>query len=63
MIWQRRFYDFNVWSHAKKKEKLHYIHANPVSQRLVEHPKDWPWSSFCFYARDEKGLIRIDVRD
>src|SRR4029077_19664906 len=20
-FWQRRFYDFNVWSHAKKKEK------------------------------------------
>ena len=62
-FWQRRFYDFNVWSPAKKKEKLHYMHANPVKERLVQHPRDWPWSSFCFYAYDEKGLIRIDPLD
>ena len=62
-FWQRRFYDFNVWSHAKEKEKLHYMHANPVKERLVRHPKDWPWSSFCFYAFDQQGLIRIDSPD
>ena len=39
-FWQARFYDFNVWSHAKKKEKLHYMHANPVRERLVQHPRD-----------------------
>ena len=63
LFWQRRFYDFNVWSHAKRKEKLHYMHANPVRERLVEHPKDWPWSSFSFCAYDEPGLIRIDPVD
>ena len=62
-FWQRRFYDFNVWSHAKKKEKLHYMHANPVKERLVKHPKDWPWSSFSFYAREEQGLIGSDPVD
>ena len=62
-FWQRRFYDFNVWSHAKKKEKLHYMHGNPVRERLVEHPKDWPWSNFSFYAYNEPGLIRIDHVD
>ena len=56
----RRFFDFNVWSDAKRKEKLHYMHANPVRERLVKHPKEWPWSSFSFYAKDEQGLIRID---
>lgn len=61
-FWQRRFYDFNV-CHAKKKEKLHYMHANPVKERLVQHPQDWPWSSFSFYANDEPGLIRIDPVD
>ena len=25
-FWQRRFYDFNVWSSKKLKEKLDYIH-------------------------------------
>jgi REP element-mobilizing transposase RayT len=44
-FWQRRFYDFNVWSAKKVREKLEYMHANPVKRKLVMHPKDWPWSS------------------
>lgn len=59
-FWQRRFYDFNVWSDAKRKEKLHYMHVNPVTEELVKHPKEWQWSSFSFYANDEPGLIGID---
>ena len=59
-FWQRRFYDFNVWSEKKLKEKLHYMHRNPVERKLVQHPKDWPWSSWSFYAKGEQGLIRID---
>jgi len=38
----------------------HYMQMNPVKRRLVSHPKDWPWSSFSFYARKENGLVRID---
>jgi putative transposase len=62
-FWQRRFYDFNVWSHAKKKEKLQYMHANPVKSGLVTDAKDWLWSSYGFYARGEVGLVRIDPVD
>ena len=62
-FWQKRFFDFNLWSHAKKKEKLNYMHGNPVKSGIVEHPKDWPWSSFSFYARGEFGLVRIDPVD
>ena len=59
-FWQPRFYDFNVWSQTKFVEKLHYMHMNPVKRKLVAHPRDWPWSSFSFYARKESGLARID---
>jgi putative transposase len=59
-FWQRRFYDFNVWSRGKLKEKLNYMHANPVMRKLVKHPKNWPWSSWSFYERGEEGLVRID---
>jgi len=40
-FWQARFYDFNVYNEGKKKEKLNYMHANPVKLGLVGHPKDW----------------------
>jgi putative transposase len=59
-FWQPRFYDFNVWSAKKVGEKLDYMHANPVSRGLVKHPKDWPWSSWSFYAKQETSLVRID---
>jgi putative transposase len=59
-FWQRRFYDFNVWSRKKKVEKLHYMHMNPVKRKLVENPKDWPWSSYAFYQGKGEILIPMD---
>lgn len=60
-FWQRRFYDFNVWSSRKLQENLDYIHRNPVQRQLVRHPKEWPWSSWSYYEKGEQGLIRIDT--
>ena len=31
-VWQKRFYDFNVWSERKRIEKLRYMHRNPVKR-------------------------------
>ncbi len=58
-FWQARFYDFNVYSRGKQKEKLNYMHANPVIRKLVKHPGDWVWSSWSNYMRNN-GLIEID---
>jgi len=38
-IWQRRFYDFVVWSQPKIEEKLRYMHYNPVHRGLVQRPE------------------------
>jgi putative transposase len=59
-FWQRRYYDFNVWSDEKRIEKLRYIHRNPVARGLAEKPEDWPWSSFRHYATGEIGMIEIE---
>ena len=59
-FWQRRFYDFNVWSHKKRKEKLDYMHSNPVKRGLARRPQDWPWSSYAFYAGGAQPLLGID---
>jgi len=58
-FWQKRFYDFNVWSRKKKIEKLGYMHANPLKRGLVDDPKHWPWSSYAFYQ--QRGEVLIDV--
>ena len=62
-FWQKRFYDFNVWSEKKLKEKLEYMHANPVQRKLVRHAREWPWSSWSFYAEGEAVLLKIDPID
>ena len=55
-FWQRRFYDFNVWSAKKRNEKMNYMHFNPVKRGLVVHPQDWLWSSYGFYSRTGMSL-------
>jgi putative transposase len=62
-FWQQRFYDFNVWSRQKRREKLEYMHANPVVRKLVSHPGEWPWSSWSFYQGGAVGLVTIDPVD
>ncbi len=57
---QVRYYDFPVWSEAKRIEKLRYIHRNPVKRRLVERPEDWKWSSFVHYATGATGSVEIE---
>ena len=60
-FWQRRFYDFNVWTEKKRLEKLRYMHRNPVKRGLVSSPELWAWSSFRYYALREKGVVKIDA--
>jgi hypothetical protein len=44
-FWQRRFYDFNVWSDQKLQEKLDYMHRNAVQRK-----------SFCV-RRTGRGVV------
>jgi putative transposase len=58
-FWRRRYYDFNVYSEKRFREKLDYMHMNPVKRGLVNHSHDWLWSRWRFYERGE-GLIAMD---
>ena len=55
-VWQRRFYDFPVWTENKRVEKLRYMHRNPVKRG----PEQWPWSSFRHYAYNEPGPVVVN---
>lgn len=58
-FWLPRYYDFNVFTNAKRIEKLRYIHRNPVTRGLVQRPEDYSWSSFRAYAFLEPCPITI----
>lgn len=59
-VWQRRFYDFIVWSKEKRIEKLRYMHRNPVKRGLVLEPEQWRWSSYRWYASGEVGPVKLN---
>lgn len=60
LLWQRGDgYDRNVRGEGELREKIGYIHANPVRRGLVERAEDWVWSSARDYA-GEPGVV--DVR-
>jgi putative transposase len=59
-IWERRFYDFNVWTDRRRVEKLRYIHRNPVKRGLVESPELWRWSSYRAHAFGEAGAVKVN---
>jgi putative transposase len=59
-VWQRRFYDFVVYTEAKRIEKLKYIHHNPVRRGLVLEPDQWAWSSVRWYAHGETGAVLVN---
>ncbi len=59
-FWQRRYYDFNVWTEEKQIEKLRYMHRNSVARGLAAKPAEWPWSSFRHYATGVEGTAEIE---
>jgi putative transposase len=59
-VWQRRFYDFVVFTEKKRVEKLRYMHRNPVQRGFVLKPEEWLWSSFRHYAYGEPGPVLVN---
>jgi REP element-mobilizing transposase RayT len=62
VVWERRYFDFNVFTERKRVEKLRYIHRNPIRRGLVERSEDWKWSSFRFYLEGESYIVRMSQR-
>jgi len=59
-LWNRRFHPFNVFTEAKRREKLNYMHNNPVKRGLASAPGEWPWSSWRFYFLQDASLLPMD---
>jgi putative transposase len=58
-VWESRYHDFNVFTDAKRIEKLRYMHRNPIKAGLAKLPDEWPWSSYRVYAHNESHPIQI----
>jgi putative transposase len=58
-VWQDRYYGFNIYSESKLREKVNYMHANPVRARLVSDACNWPWSSARFWHLEKSVGVPI----
>lgn len=58
---QKRYYDFNVFSAAKRVEKLNYRHESPVTRGLVGFAENWRWSSARHWLTGEVGIVEIEL--
>ncbi len=45
-IWQRRFWEHQIYDEDDYRAHIDYIHYNPVKHGLVKRAKDWPYSTF-----------------
>ena len=45
-VWQKRFWEHNIRDDAAFAACVRYCWINPLKHGLVEHPKDWPYSSW-----------------
>jgi REP element-mobilizing transposase RayT len=60
-VWQPDFSAIDIWSHKFIRQKLNYIHMNPVRAGLCDHPAKWRWSSYHAYFPHEEGAVPIEV--
>jgi REP element-mobilizing transposase RayT len=58
-LWQQHNKPIELWSGKVIKQKIDYIHMNPVEQGFVTNPIDWKYSSARNYADDET-ILKID---
>ena len=59
-VWQDSFWDVNIYSERFLRQKLNYLHRNPVRAGLVDQPEEYVYSSYRNYVGGENWLIEID---
>ena len=60
-LWLKDFSSIDLCSPRFVRQKLNYIHLNPVRAGLCKHPADWKWSSYRAYLPHEAGSVPIEM--
>lgn len=60
MLWQHHNKPIELWSEAVIRQKVNYIHRNPVAAGFVTEPEYWKYSSAFDYAGG-KGLVEVNL--
>jgi REP-associated tyrosine transposase len=60
-LWLKDFSSIDLWTTRFVRQKLNYIHLNPVRAGLCKHPAEWKWSSYRSYFPHEPGSLPIEI--
>jgi len=60
-VWQKKPLVVELYSHKFLRQKLNYIHLNPVRAGFCEHPAEWKWSSYRAYLPHKQGEVSIEI--
>jgi putative transposase len=59
-LWQEGFHPEEIQSEEMMKQKIEYIHNNPVRRGYIDEPERWCYSSARNYSGN-KGLIDVYI--
>ena len=61
-VWQESFKAQGLWSGWMIRQKINYIHSNPVRAGIVDRTEDYRWSSFgSIYRGNTEALLEVDL--
>jgi REP element-mobilizing transposase RayT len=62
-VWQNGYHAEHIYSNKFIKQKINYIHQNPVVEKIVSNPEDYVFSSARNYADldSELEIIRLEM--
>ena len=55
-IWERKPLNIEIWSESVLRQKLDYIHQNPVRAGLCAHAEEYKYSSAAFYINGSNSF-------
>jgi len=58
-VWQPSWHAEGLMSESFWKEKMDYIHQNPVRKGYVRLPEDWRFSSAGYWLKQEIGDVPV----
>jgi REP element-mobilizing transposase RayT len=61
-VFQGRYKAILVEKDSYLKTLSRYIHLNPIRAKLVEHPKDYPWTSYRYFILNEKPPSYLEAK-
>lgn len=60
-FWQQHNQPIEIWTEKVFRQKLNYVHENPVKSGFVTEAVDWKYSSARNYGSDDQTVLEIDA--